>query len=146
MGARLQPFESCHWARSPARARNTTATRFITAVVVLWLVTLASDAAAPTARFKNLQVLPEDASTSEVFQVMKLITRALGTECRACHLTAERNFDSDERALKVMARAMMHLEQARRPDLSWRDPPPSLCIECHQGQLRPATAPKRNTG
>lgn len=141
----MQQFESCHWTHSPTRPRNMTATRFIAAVVVLWLVTLAS-AAAPTLRFKNLQVLPEDASTSEVFQVMKLITRALGTECRACHLTAERNFDSDERALKVMARAMMHLEQARRPDLSWRDPPPTLCIECHQGQLRPASAPEGNTG
>ena len=105
----------------------------------LWLVTLASDAAPSTVRFKNLQVLPEDATSSEVFQVMKLITRALGTECRACHLTADRDFDSDARELKVSARAMMHLEQARRPDLSWRDPPASLCIECHQGQLRPAT-------
>jgi len=118
----------------------------MTAVIGLCLVTLTSAAAPSATRFKNLQVLPEDASTSEVFQVMKLITRALGTECRACHLSAERNFDSDERALKVMARAMMHLEQARRPDLNWRNPPVNLCIECHQGQLRPAFAPRRDTG
>ena len=142
----MQQFESCHRAWSPGRPRKTTASKFMTAVVGLWLVTLSIDAAPSVTRFKNLQVLPEDASTSEVFQVMKLITRALGTECRTCHLTAERNFDSDERALKVMARAMMHLEQARRPDLSWRNPPPNLCIECHQGQLRPAFAPKRDTG
>lgn len=146
MGARLQQFESCHCACNPGRPRKTAATGFFTAVLLLWLVTIASVAAPTTTRFKNLQVLPEDASTSEVFQVMKLITRALGTECRACHLTAERNFDSDARALKVMARAMMHLEQARRPDLSWRNPPATLCIECHQGQLRPAFAPKRDTG
>ncbi len=88
-------------------------------------------------RFKNLQVLPEDASAAEVFQVMKLITRALGTECRACHLTAERNFDSDDLLLQVKARAMMQLEQARHDNLSWLDPPPGLCLDCHQGRLQP---------
>ncbi len=91
-------------------------------------------------RFNNLQVLPEDASVAEVFAVMKLITRALGTECRACHLSAERNFDSDELALKTTARAMMQLEQARRPDFDWRAPPAGLCLDCHQGRLRPPAA------
>ncbi len=100
----------------------------------------ASGAEPVTTRFNNLQVLPEDASAGEVFQVMKLITRALGTECRACHRTAERDFDSDESALKVTARAMMQLEQARRGELNWRNPPASLCIECHQGQIRPPAA------
>jgi len=146
MRARLPQFDSYHCAWSPGRPRKTTASGFITAVVGLWLVTLTSDADPSTARFQNLQVLPEDASTSEVFQVMKLITRALGTECRACHLTAERKFDSDERTLKVTARAMMHLEKARRPDLSWRNPPATLCVECHQGQLRPASISNSDTG
>lgn len=146
MEARLQRFESCHRARNPGRPRKTTVTGFITAIILLWLVTLSSNADPSAARFKNLQVLPEDASTVEVFQVMKLITRALGTECRTCHLTAERDFASDERVLKVTARVMMRLEQARRPDLSWVDPPVTLCIECHQGQLRPASVPKPVSG
>ena len=145
MGTRLQQFEPCRGARCSGRSRKMTASRLFTGFLLLWLVTVASDAA-PKTGFKNLQVLPEDASTSEVFEVMKLMTRALGTECQAWHLTSERNFDSDARALKVTARAMMHLEKARRPDLSWRNPPATLCMECHQGRLRPATAPKNNTG
>lgn len=128
------------------RARKTIASIFAAAIIGSSLVTLTSDAAPSTARFGNLQVMPEDATAGEVFQVMKLITRALGTECRACHLTAERDFESDARALKLAARAMMHLEQARRPDLSWRDPPATLCIECHQGQLRPAAASSGDQG
>ncbi len=108
-------------------------------MLVFWPAASAAQAD-PAARFGNLQVLPEDASASEVFQVMKLMTRALGTDCRACHRTAEREFDSDEMPLKATARAMMLLEQARRADLNWRDPPPDLCVECHQGQLRPLTA------
>jgi len=146
MGARLQPFEICPGADNPGRQRKMSVSRFLAAVLTLCMVSIASDADPTTTRFKNLQVLPENASTSEVFEVMKLITRALGTECRSCHLSAERNFDSDAKALKVTARAMMHLEKARRPELSWRNPPVTLCIECHQGQLRPAVAPKGDTG
>ncbi len=112
-----------------------------TSLIACFSLAVSIAAAAPLpGRFKNLQVLPEESSTSEVFEVMKLITRALGTECSACHLTAERNYDSDELSLKVTARAMMLLEQARREQLSWRNPPATLCIECHQGQLRPAAA------
>lgn len=137
----MRQFYTCFFARRLARAHKATAIVTTVAALGLWLITLASEAAPPTPGFKNLQVLPEDATSGEVFEVMKLITRALGTECQACHLTADRDFDSDARALKLTARAMMHLEQARRPNLSWRNPPATLCIECHQGQLRPANLP-----
>ena len=137
----MRQFDTSFFAGRLAQAHKAPATLTAVAALGLWLITLTSEAAPSSPGFKNLQVLPEDATSSEVFEVMKLMTRALGTECQACHLTADRDFDSDARALKLTARAMMHLEQARRPDLSWRDPPDTLCIECHQGQLRPAGLP-----
>lgn len=118
--------------------RRCRAALFATALSGLILLPSTGNADPLVSRFKNLQVLPENASAGEVIRVMKLITRALGTECRACHLTAERNFDSDALALKVKARAMMQLEQARQQSLSWLDPPPDLCLDCHQGRLQPS--------
>jgi hypothetical protein len=90
-----------------------------------------------TPRFKNLQVLPENSTAAEVTEVMKLMTRALGTQCVACHQGAEREYHSDTLPLKPTARAMMRLEEQRRASLNWLSPPGDLCLDCHQGQLRP---------
>jgi hypothetical protein len=90
-----------------------------------------------TPRFKNLQVLPENSTAAEVTEVMKLMTRALGTQCVACHQGAEREYHLDALPLKHTARTMMRLEEQRRASLNWLSPPADLCLACHQGQLRP---------
>lgn len=68
---------------------------------------------------------------------MKLMTRALGTECRACHRTGTRDFAADTLARKVTAREMMEMEMALRDGFDWRKPPANLCVKCHQGRLKP---------
>jgi hypothetical protein len=89
-----------------------------------------------TPRFKNLQVLPENSTAAEVTEVMKLMTRALGSKCITCHQGAEREYHLDALPLKQIARTMMRLEEQRRASLNWSSPPGDLCLACHQGQLR----------
>ena len=122
--------------RAPALVTGVAATLALAAALPCRAqLTPARPDAAP--RFSNLQVLPEDASVVEVFRVMKLMTRALGVQCQSCHRTATREFEADTLPMKAVARAMMHLEQARRPDLDWREPPADLCIVCHRGERHP---------
>lgn len=121
---------------TPARTPTAAAAVMLALVASVLLAVSAAGAAGP--RFTNLRILPEDASPAEVLQVMKLMSRALGTDCRACHRTAEGEFGSDALPRKTLARAMMSLELSRRPDIDWRAPPADLCVGCHRGQLRPA--------
>ena len=92
---------------------------------------------AQEARFENLQIVPEDIQPTQLLQLMKVVTRALGTNCQACHESARGDFASDAPPLKARARAMMQMEAARRPALDWGSPPETLCMECHNGELRP---------
>ena len=66
-----------------------------------------------------------------------MITRALGTDCSACHHTDSRDYAADTLLRKVTAREMMELELALRDGLDWRAPPANLCVSCHQGQFKP---------
>lgn len=88
-------------------------------------------------RFSNLQVMPEDANAGEVFRVMKLMTRGLGTDCRACHRNDVRDFATDATPFKNAAREMMRLEIKRRGSVDWRAPPLDLCVGCHKGKIWP---------
>ncbi|MBI3449029.1 MAG: c-type cytochrome [Acidobacteria bacterium] len=69
-------------------------------------------------KFKNLQVLPRDISKADLIESMKQLTNALGVRCTYCHVGEEKagappfqdfKFDSDDRAPKVTARAMMKM-------------------------------------
>ncbi len=92
--------------------------------------------------FANLQVLPADISKDELKQTMKLITRSLGTKCDHCHLTDVRDFASDERREKVVAREMMRMvERINRDLLTWEDAPEATCFMCHHGQAKPQREP-----
>ena len=94
------------------------------------------------AEFANLQVLPADISKDELKRTMKLITRSLGTKCDHCHLTDVRDFASDERREKVVAREMMRMvERINRELLTWEDAPEATCFMCHHGQHKPQRKP-----
>ncbi len=94
------------------------------------------------AEFANLQVLPADISKDELKQTMKLITRSLGIKCDHCHLTDVRDFASDERREKVVAREMMRMvERINRDLLTWEDAPEATCFMCHHGQPKPQMKP-----
>lgn len=122
-------------------------TRSLTAVCT-WLTVLLLLAAgvafgvagAQTPRFSNLQVIPEDVEPAQLLRLMKLMTRALGTTCQACHRSETGDFAADALPLKTKARAMMRMEAARQPGLSWTSPPAGLCVDCHAGRLSPSLA------
>ncbi|HZE88127.1 MAG TPA: c-type cytochrome [Verrucomicrobiae bacterium] len=69
-------------------------------------------------KYKNLQVLPKDISKADLVESMKQLTNALGVRCTYCHVGEEKagvppfqdfKFDSDDKAPKVTARAMMKM-------------------------------------
>lgn len=95
--------------------------------------------------FTNLQVLPEDISTVDMFETMKQMTTAIGAECKYCHRTDIRDFASDEMEAKRRAREMMRMVERMNGELSARgtnEVLPISCFTCHQGQRKPtSTAP-----
>ena len=96
----------------------------------------------------NLQVLPKNASPTQVWGNMRNIAGGLGVECTFCHVGAagaplERiDFASDEKRNKLVARQMMRMVQEvnRRLDSLPGKPTPAVtvtCVTCHRGVSRP---------
>ena len=96
----------------------------------------------------NLQVLPRNASPTQVWGNMRNITSALGVECAFCHVWApgvpreQVDFASDEKRNKRVAREMMRMVQDvnRRMDSVPDKPTPAVtvaCLTCHRGVNRP---------
>jgi len=98
---------------------------------------------------QNLQVLPKDMSRQQVTQVMRSFTVALGARCSTCHVGEEGqplstyDFASDDKPMKVKARAMLRMSQtindtylAELPER--REPNVRVtCVTCHRGVSRP---------
>ena len=102
--------------------------------------------------FHNLQVLPEDITQRELIGIMRGFTRALGVgRCSTCHTVSDMlnepsdDFASDDKPLKVKARAMLQMVQAINNDhvsqLPHRGEPAFevTCVTCHSGRRRPTT-------
>jgi predicted protein tyrosine phosphatase len=96
----------------------------------------------------NLQVLPRNASPTQVWGNMRNIAGGLGVECTFCHVgpqgaPLERiDFASDEKRNKLVARQMMRMVQDinRRVDTLPGRPTPGVtvaCVTCHRGVSRP---------
>jgi hypothetical protein len=96
----------------------------------------------------NLQVLPKNASPTQVWGNMRNIAGGLGVECTFCHVgppgaPLERiDFASDEKRNKLVARQMMRMVQDvnRRLDSLPGRPTPTVtvtCNTCHRGVSRP---------
>lgn len=93
--------------------------------------------------FTNLQFLPEDITTAELFENMKRLTRALGAECRSCHRTDIRDFATDEIEAKRIAREMMVMVKQMNEELSpagAKEAAKTTCFTCHRGRRKPATS------
>jgi hypothetical protein len=103
----------------------------------------------PPASFKNLQVLPKDASARIVVNTMKGFAMNLGVRCQYCHVGKEGlpleefDFVSDEIPQKATARIMMRLTDDINRQLDAAVPRAAgaearvTCITCHRGQSKP---------
>lgn len=102
--------------------------------------------------FTNLEFLPEDIGKRELIGIMRGFTRALGVgQCSTCHMVSDGldqpddDFSSDDKPLKVKARAMLRMVQAINDDhisqLEERGEPAFevTCATCHAGKRRPTT-------
>jgi len=99
---------------------------------------------------KNLQVLPADMSRQQVTAIMRNFTFALGVRCSTCHVGEEGqplstyDFASDDKPMKVKARAMLRMSMAINDtflaELPGRGEPNVrvTCVTCHRGVRRPA--------
>ena len=105
----------------------------------------------PPASFKNLQVLPKDATARVVIGTMKGFANNLGVRCQFCHVGKEGlpleefDFVSDEIPQKKTARIMMRLTDDINRQLDAAVPRAAgaearvTCITCHRGQSTPTT-------
>jgi hypothetical protein len=103
----------------------------------------------PPASFKNLQVLPKDASAGIVVGTMKGFANNLGVRCQFCHVGKEGlpleqfDFVSDEIPQKKTARIMMLLTADINKQLDAAVPRAAgaearvTCITCHRGKSTP---------
>ena len=123
----------------------------VAALVVMGAAPLFAQNTFPPASFKNLQVLPRDASARVVVGAMKGFANNLGVRCQFCHVGKEGmpleefNFVSDEIAQKKTARVMMRLTDDINRQLDAAVPRAAgadarvTCITCHRGQSTPTT-------
>jgi tetratricopeptide (TPR) repeat protein len=98
---------------------------------------------------KNLQVLPDDISPSELDSQMRRFKLALGVECSHCHVgTDDRkltdfDFPSDAKEPKRVAREMLRMVAAINATVSSIDrglghqAVEVACVTCHRGYFRP---------
>ena len=128
----------------------------VPALLGLTILVSAPTSAAAQARipdeFTNLEVLPEDIPRRELIGIMRGFTRGLGVgRCSTCHTVSDGldqpndDFASDDKPLKVKARAMLRMVQAINDDhisqLPDRGEPAVevTCATCHAGKRRPTT-------
>ncbi len=105
----------------------------------------------PPTSFKNLQVLPKDATAAVVVNTMKGFAINLGVRCQFCHIGKEGlpleqfDFVSDEIPQKQTARIMMRLTADINKQLDATIPRLAgaearvTCLTCHRGNSKPTT-------
>jgi tetratricopeptide (TPR) repeat protein len=98
---------------------------------------------------QNLQVLPKDMPRSQVTQIMRGFTRALGVRCSNCHVGEEGqplstyDFASDDKPMKLTAREMLRMVGAINGTYLSNLPNHHgesvqvTCVTCHRGVRHP---------
>jgi hypothetical protein len=123
----------------------------IVALVCGYAVPAFAQGTFPPASFKNLQVLPKDATAAVVVGTMKSFANNLGVRCQFCHVGKEGlpleqfDFVSDDIPQKNTARVMMRLTIDINKQLDAAVPrsgatePRVTCITCHRGKSTPTS-------
>jgi tetratricopeptide (TPR) repeat protein len=122
------------------------------AAVAVLLSPTARSAAEDEPEFKNLQVLPADIESNELWRLMRFeLVGGLGVRCSYCHVGEEGaplddyDFASDAKAPKRKAREMLRMVRAinetHLAGLEDRAQPPVRvsCFTCHHGVTEPRT-------
>lgn len=121
----------------------------VVALVMFGAAPLVAQNTFPPASFKNLQVLPKDATARVVVGTMKGFAMNLGVRCQFCHVGKEGlpleefDFVSDTIPQKSTARAMMRLTDEINKQLDVALPRAAgaearvTCITCHRGKSTP---------
>lgn len=113
----------------------------------VWLGTGAITA--PVNRYKNLQILPQDISEVKMDSIMNAYNRALGVNCKFCHIPLKTipdslDYASDAEPMKEQARRMMRMniyinqtyfnfDKNERPEYLKT----VTCYTCHRGDPFP---------
>ena len=110
---------------------------------------LAQDGANPFSTPKNLKVLPEDISSSELRDIMRQFSFATGIRCSGCHVPkegaplSEWDFQSDDKDQKRIAREMLKLtadinkKVGKIDDVDAAAAVKVRCMTCHRGIEQP---------
>jgi hypothetical protein len=121
----------------------------VAALVLIGASPLPAQNTFPPKSFKNLQVLPQDASAGVVIGTMKGFANNLGVRCQFCHVGKEGlpleefDFVSDEIPQKKTARIMLRLTADINRQLDAAVPKVAgaearvTCITCHRGKSTP---------
>jgi len=128
----------------------------IAAGVVLAFVTMAGaqqagpqQAGSPPWKGKNLQYFPADISRETLTQRMREFSFALNVRCQYCHSGGDGvsfegvDFSSDDKAMKVKARAMLRMTREINDTLLAKIPSRAeprievACVTCHHGRRQP---------
>jgi len=131
------------------RKRNTL---FGIVSISIWILAVTANAQIPMEVYQNpenLQVLPPDISPEELRDTMFSIGQQVGLRCAKCHdfdvdtPFAERDYASDQKELKRVAREMMLMIRGINDAVSAIDRGPDhkaiavQCVTCHRGVNQP---------
>jgi hypothetical protein len=124
-------------------------TIIVVSLVLCGSISAFAQGAFPPSSFKNLQVLPKDATAATVVGTMKGFATSLGVRCQFCHVGKEGlpleqfDFVSDTIPQKNTARVMMRLVTDINKQLDAAVPhsagaePRVTCVTCHRGKSTP---------
>ena len=90
-----------------------------------------------TVQFKNVKILTNVTSKTEMRRIMKLQAASLGVKCSHCHVPGK--FDLDDKKEKLVARDMLKMV-ANLNDTVFKDAekkPAITCWTCHRGGTEP---------
>ena len=116
-------------------ARPFTLAALLFAISVLLYAAVDGPRPAVAADGKNLQVLPEDMSKSDIKSLMKTWTKALGVKCKACHTSDM----AEDTAMKKKARDMVRMVESINGTYLKSAKTKVDCATCHRGKKEPAT-------
>jgi outer membrane lipoprotein-sorting protein len=89
--------------------------------------------------FKNIQIL-KGAPASQIIPAMNFMAASLGVECTFCHVSAQGEFEKDDKTEKQTARKMMTMMFAINKD-SFNGRRQVTCNSCHNGHSQPQAIP-----